>query len=47
MRLLLQSDAERGEMEDELFHIERYVEMVLGYLRIGTIHADLSPQEVP
>ena len=41
MRLLLQSDAERGEMEDELFHIERYVEMVLGYLRSESLSGDL------
>lgn len=31
----------------ELFKAEQYVDMVLGYLRIGSIHADLSPQEVP
>lgn len=41
MRLLLQSDADRSEMEDELFHIERYVEMVLGYLRSESLSGDL------
>ena len=48
-RLLLQEDpgAVGTEVEVELLKIEQYVDMVLGYLRIGSIHADLSPQEVP
>lgn len=43
MRLLLQShDTQyRGAMEAELFKIEQYVEMVLGYLRTENISSDL------
>ena len=41
MRLLLQSGAEPGELEDELFRIEQYVEMVLGYLRSESLSGDL------
>lgn len=41
MRLLLQSGAEEAEMEEELFRIEQYVEMVLGYLRSESLSGDL------
>lgn len=41
MRLLLQSGAEAAEMEEELFRIEQYVEMVLGYLRSESLSGDL------
>ena len=50
MRLLLQESPDipgRSAFAQELFKAEQYVDMVLGYLRIGSIHADLSPQEVP
>lgn len=43
MHLLLQSDksAHNEELELELFNIERYVEMVLSYLRINSPSSDL------
>ena len=41
MRLLLQTGAEPAEMEEELFRIEQYVEMVLGYLRSESLSGDL------
>lgn len=41
MRLLLQSGAETPELEEELFRIEQYVEMVLGYLRSESMSGDL------
>lgn len=43
MRLILQSrpQADGGALAQELFKIERYVEMVLGYLRLETISEDL------
>ena len=41
MRLLLQSGAEGAELEEELFRIEQYVEMVLGYLRSESLSGDL------
>lgn len=41
LRLLLQSDADRSEMENEVFSIERYVEMALGYLRSESMAGDL------
>ena len=41
MRLQLQMGAEPGEMEEELFRIEQYVEMVLGYLRSESLSGDL------
>ena len=48
MTLLLRDpQPDRQAMELELLKIGQYVDMVLGYLRIGSIHADLSPQEVP
>lgn len=47
MRLILQSrpQAEGGALAQELFKIERYVEMVLGYLRLETISEDLCLEE--
>lgn len=46
MRLLLQSaEAEPPYLEMELFKIEQYVEMVLGYLRCDNLSADLSFRE--
>jgi len=47
MRLILQSQpqAESGALGQELFKIERYVEMVLGYLRLETISEDLRLEE--
>ncbi len=42
MGLILQSQPEdSGALRQELFKIERYVEMVLGYLRIYSMNADL------
>lgn len=46
MRLILKSDGEldkagREALLQELFKVERYVEMVLGYLRLETMTADL------
>ncbi|HZK52762.1 MAG TPA: sensor histidine kinase [Desulfosporosinus sp.] len=43
MRLLLQTEASRqnSELTSELFKIEQYVDMVLGYLRIESISSDL------
>lgn len=43
MRLILQSShsAEHETLQQELFKVERYVEMVLGYLRMETMSADL------
>lgn len=46
MRLLLQEEKEGNKAElSELFKIEQYVEMVLGYLRTEDISADMSFQE--
>ena len=46
MRLLLQSaEEETPYLEMELFKIEQYVEMVLGYLRCENLSADLSFRE--
>lgn len=47
MRLILQSQpqADGGALGQELFKIERYVEMVLGYLRLETISEDLRLEE--
>lgn len=44
MRLILESDKSReGQLlKQELFKVERYVEMVLSYLRLSSIHSDLS-----
>ncbi len=49
MRLLLQSQPEGGSgaVAQELFKIERYVEMVLGYLRLETIASDLRLEACP
>ena len=43
MKLLLQSEdiKEKRSLLNELFKIEQYVEMVLGYLRIGSMSSDL------
>ena len=43
MRLLLQTEesTENSELSTELFKIEQYVDMVLGYLRIESISSDL------
>lgn len=41
MRLQLQSGAGRDELEEELFRIEQYAEMVLGYLRSESLSGDL------
>lgn len=42
MRLLLQSESQvdQAELEMQLFEIERYVEMVMQYLRIESINSD-------
>lgn len=47
MRLLLQvsKDENKSELEQELFKIERYVEMVLGYLRISGTTSDFIFQQ--
>jgi len=48
MRLLLQQERQTKfsqDISDELFHIERYVEMVLQYIRVGRINNDLLIQE--
>lgn len=44
MRLILQSSSEEtGEaLLQEIFQVERYVEMVLGYLRLSSLHSDLQ-----
>ncbi|WP_367924694.1 sensor histidine kinase [uncultured Ruthenibacterium sp.] len=34
----------KGEMKQELFKTEQYVDMVLGYLRLESMHGDLVPQ---
>lgn len=50
MRLLVQGNPgmpERDAFARELFKAEQYVDMVLGYLRLGSFHADLSPQLLP
>lgn len=47
MRLLLQDTPElrrRGAFMQELFLTEQYVDLVLGYQRLGSIHADLEPR---
>lgn len=43
MRLLLQTEEklDKRELEEELFRIEQYVEMVLSYLRMEDINTDL------
>ncbi len=50
MRLVLQENPTlpaREVFAQELFKTEQYADMVLGYLRLGSIHADLSPQVLP
>lgn len=49
MRLLLQTESRSsaGQLEQELFKIEQYVEMVLHYLRMESMSADLLLKEVP
>lgn len=48
MRLLLQSgDGSSPEMEQELFKIEQYVEMVLQYLRLESLSSDLRLEACP
>lgn len=44
MRLLLQTDCspENDELEEQLFKIEQYVEMVLQYIRSDSISSDLE-----
>ncbi|MBD5093097.1 MAG: HAMP domain-containing histidine kinase [Subdoligranulum sp.] len=47
MRLLLQDSPElarRGAFAQELFLAEQYADMVLGYQRLASIHADLDPR---
>lgn len=46
MRLLLQSDGQRADLEQELFKIERYVELVLNYLRLNSLASDLVIEEI-
>jgi len=46
LRLLLQEEApDLGLMEQEVFKIQQYVEMVLGYQRLGGENSDLLLQE--
>ena len=46
MRLLMQSEEQSDALlEMELFKIEQYVEMVLGYLRCESMSSDLSFRE--
>ncbi len=52
MRLILKSDGAldktgREALLQELFKVERYVEMVLGYLRLETMTADLRLESCP
>lgn len=50
MRLLLQVDETNGQyttLEQELFKIEQYVEMVLQYLRLESMSSDLLLKEYP
>lgn len=49
MRLLLQAgeDAPRGELEAELFQTERYVDMAMNYLRLGSESSDLVLAKTP
>lgn len=47
LRLLVQENPDvqsRNEMLQELFKTGQYVDMVLGYLRLESMHSDLSPQ---
>lgn len=49
IRLILQSSPpgeEREALSQELFKVERYVEMVLGYLRLESMSADLLLEKV-
>lgn len=50
MRLIVQSsqpDGAAGELGQELFKIERYMEMLLGYLRMQSMQADLRLESRP
>ena len=47
LRILLQSGEPRPELEQELFKIEQYVEMVLQYLRLGSMSSDLLIRRYP
>lgn len=51
MDLILQSGDlpadETGALHQELFKIERYMEMLLGYLRLHSIHSDLRLEQRP
>ena len=49
MRLILQGDpsGERETLRQELFELERYLDMVLGYLRIYSMSADLRLEACP
>lgn len=49
MRLLLQSGEAppKAELEQELFKVEQYVEMVLQFLRLDSMSADLLLREYP
>ena len=48
MRLILQSDdaPNSAELEQELFRVEQYVEMVLGYLRTEDMASDIRFEEM-
>ncbi len=50
IRLVLQDNPNmpsRDILSQELFKTEQYADMVLGYLRLGSIHSDLSPENLP
>ena len=49
MRLILQGEdtSEHHELENELFRIEQYVEMVLGYVRLDSSSSDLVLHRFP
>lgn len=53
MKLLLEeglkenTDKKRGELSCRLFEIEQYVDVLLQYVRIETMHADLLLQQYP
>lgn len=44
--LLQEEELNPGEIQNELFKIEQYVEMVLGYLRTQDLSSDLCLEEV-
>ncbi|MBQ4524052.1 MAG: sensor histidine kinase [Lachnospiraceae bacterium] len=48
LQLLLQTDPEKiSDMKSELFKIDRYVDIILGYLRMENINQDLEFQHYP